>query len=85
MPSRLALSLALLATVRRALEQIDAVRRETARHPADLELATTADEILAAHKRGHIAIPMGAPLRRLPYCTHHAQRIWKLAIIKAGN
>jgi membrane dipeptidase len=45
--------------VRRALEQIDAVRRETARHPADLELATTADEILAAHKRGHIAILMG--------------------------
>jgi len=46
-------------SVRRALEQIDAVRRETARHPADLELATTADEILAAHKRGHIAILMG--------------------------
>ena len=45
--------------VRRALEQIDAVRRETARHPADLELATAADEILAAHKRGHIAILMG--------------------------
>jgi membrane dipeptidase len=45
--------------VRRALEQIDAVRRETARHPADLELATTADEILAARKRGHIAILMG--------------------------
>jgi membrane dipeptidase len=46
-------------SVRRALEQIDAVRRETVRHPADLELATTADEILAAHKRGHIAILMG--------------------------
>jgi membrane dipeptidase len=46
-------------SVRRALEQIDAVRRETARHPADLELATTADEVLAAHKRGHIAILMG--------------------------
>jgi len=45
--------------VRRALEQIDAVRRETARHPADLEFATTADEILAAHKRGRIAILMG--------------------------
>ncbi len=45
--------------VRRALELIDAVRRETARHPADLELATTADEVLAAHKRGHIAILMG--------------------------
>jgi membrane dipeptidase len=45
--------------VRRALEEIDAVRRETARHPADLELATTADQILAARKRGNIAILMG--------------------------
>ena len=45
--------------VRRALEEIDAVRRETARHPADLELATTAGAILAARKRGHIAILMG--------------------------
>jgi membrane dipeptidase len=45
--------------VRRALEQIDAVRRETARHPADLELAATASDILAARKRGHIAILMG--------------------------
>ena len=45
--------------MRRALEEIDAVRRETARHPADLELATTADEILAARKRGHIAMLMG--------------------------
>jgi len=45
--------------IRRALEQIDAVRRETARHPADLELATTADDILAAHRRGRIAILMG--------------------------
>ena len=42
-----------------ALEEIDAVRRETARHPADLEPATTADEILSAKKRGHIAILMG--------------------------
>jgi len=45
--------------IRRALDQIDAVRRETARHPADLELATTADEILAARRRGHIAVLMG--------------------------
>jgi membrane dipeptidase len=45
--------------IRRALEQIDAVRREVVRHPADLELATTADDILAAHKRGRIAILMG--------------------------
>ncbi len=38
--------------VRRALDQLDAVRRETARHPTDLVLATTADEIVAAHKNG---------------------------------
>src|SRR5215831_12709388 len=37
-----------LESIRRTLEQIDAVRREVARHPADLELATTADGILAA-------------------------------------
>jgi membrane dipeptidase len=48
-----------IQTIRRTLEQIDAVRRETARHPADLTLATTADEILAAKKRGRIAILMG--------------------------
>lgn len=45
--------------VRRALEQMDAVRRETARHPADLQPAATADEIVAARKRGRIAILMG--------------------------
>ena len=45
--------------IRRTLDQIDAVRREVARHPGDLEMATTADEILAARKRGHIAILMG--------------------------
>jgi membrane dipeptidase len=41
------------------LQQIDAVRRETARHPSDLEMCTTSDEILAARRRGHIAILMG--------------------------
>jgi membrane dipeptidase len=45
--------------IRRTLQQIDAVRREIARHPGDLEMATTAAEILAARKRGHIAILMG--------------------------
>jgi membrane dipeptidase len=45
--------------VRRSLDQIDAVRRETLRHPTDLELATTADQIVAARRRGHIAILMG--------------------------
>ncbi|HUI53475.1 MAG TPA: dipeptidase [Bryobacteraceae bacterium] len=45
--------------IRRTLEQIDAARREVARHPADLEMAATGDEILAAKKRGHIAMLMG--------------------------
>jgi membrane dipeptidase len=45
--------------VRRALEEIDAARREIARHPADLELATTAGGIAAARKRGHIAMLLG--------------------------
>jgi len=48
-----------IQSIRRTLEQIDAVRRETARHPADLAMASTADEILAAKKRGRIAILMG--------------------------
>jgi membrane dipeptidase len=48
-----------IQTIRRTLEQIDAVRRETARHPADLAMATTTDEILAAKERGRIAILMG--------------------------
>jgi membrane dipeptidase len=46
-------------SIRRALDQIDAVRREVARHPADLALATTADQVMAARKRGQIAILMG--------------------------
>ncbi len=45
--------------IRRTLDQMDAVRREVARHPADLEMATTAEGIEAARKRGHIAILMG--------------------------
>src|ERR1039457_6584813 len=46
-------------SIRRTLQQIDAVRREIARHPGDLEMATTSAEILAARKRGHTAILMG--------------------------
>ena len=46
-------------SIHRALQQIDAVRREIARHPGDLEMATTSAEILAARKRGRIAILMG--------------------------
>ncbi|MGO4881755.1 MAG: dipeptidase [Bryobacteraceae bacterium] len=46
-------------SIRRALDQIDAVRREVARHPKELALATTADQVLAAKKHGQIAILMG--------------------------
>jgi len=46
-------------SIRRALEQIDAVRRQVAGHPAELALATTADQVMAARKRGQIAILMG--------------------------
>jgi membrane dipeptidase len=46
-------------SIRRALEQIEAVRGEIARHPAELALATTAEQVLAAKKRGQVAILMG--------------------------
>ena len=46
-------------SIRRALEQIDAVHREVTRHPMDLTSSTTADDIVAAQRRGHIAILMG--------------------------
>jgi membrane dipeptidase len=46
-------------SIRRALDQIDAVRREIAQHPAELALATTAAEVMAARKRGQIALLMG--------------------------
>jgi len=46
-------------SIRRALDEIEAVRREVTRHPRELALATTADEVLAARKRGRIAILMG--------------------------
>ncbi|MGA2135143.1 MAG: dipeptidase [Bryobacteraceae bacterium] len=45
--------------MRRALDQIDAIDRDLARHPRDMVLATTADQILAARKRGQIAFLMG--------------------------
>jgi membrane dipeptidase len=45
--------------VKRALVQIDAVREQVRKHPGDLALATTADEIRTAHKQGKIAALMG--------------------------
>jgi membrane dipeptidase len=46
-------------SIRRALDQIDAIQRDVARHPGEMVIATTADQVLAARKRGQIAILMG--------------------------
>jgi membrane dipeptidase len=45
--------------VKRALDQIDAVREQVRKHPNDLVLATTANEVREAHKHGKIAALMG--------------------------
>ena len=45
--------------VKRALDQIDAVREAVRRHPRDLALATTAAEVRAARREGKIAVLMG--------------------------
>ncbi|MBN3929102.1 dipeptidase [Streptomyces verrucosisporus] len=48
------------AAVSACLEQIDVVRRLADRHPADLRLALTADDMEAARAEGRIASLMGA-------------------------
>jgi membrane dipeptidase len=45
--------------VKRALDQIDAVRQTIAKHPKDLALAETAEEVRRAHREGKIAALMG--------------------------
>jgi membrane dipeptidase len=45
--------------VRRGHAQIDAVREQVRKHSSDLFLATTADEIRAAHQQGKIAALIG--------------------------
>jgi membrane dipeptidase len=45
--------------VKRSLDQIDAVREQVRKHPKDLMLATTAEEVRQAHKAGKIAVLMG--------------------------
>src|ERR1700686_602390 len=45
--------------VRRALQQIDAVREQVRQHPNDLVLATTAAEIREAKKKGQISALIG--------------------------
>jgi membrane dipeptidase len=45
--------------VRRALQQIDAVREQVSKHPRDILLATTVAQIREAKKKGQIAALMG--------------------------
>jgi membrane dipeptidase len=45
--------------VQKALDQIKAVREQVRKHPKDLSLATTTDEIRRARKEGKIAALMG--------------------------
>jgi membrane dipeptidase len=45
--------------VKRALDLIDSVREQVRKHPQDLALATTADEVRHAHDQGKIAVLMG--------------------------
>jgi membrane dipeptidase len=45
--------------VRRALQQIDAVREQVSKHPRDIVLATTVAQIREAKKKGQIAALMG--------------------------
>src|SRR5262250_962960 len=45
--------------VHKALDQISAVREQGRKHPKDITLATTAEEIRRAHKEGKIAALMG--------------------------
>jgi membrane dipeptidase len=45
--------------IKRALDQVDAVREQVRRYPKEIVLVTTAAEIREAHKRGKIAALMG--------------------------
>lgn len=45
--------------VKRAISQIDVVREAVRKHPHDLALCTSAEDVRAAHRRGKIAALMG--------------------------
>lgn len=45
--------------IKQALDQIDAVRETVRKHPNDLVLATSAEDVRAAHRQGKIAALMG--------------------------
>ncbi len=45
--------------VKRALQQIDAIREQVRQHPHDLALCTSVEQIHSAHAKGKIAVLMG--------------------------
>lgn len=45
--------------IKQALDQIDAVRETVRKHPNDLVLATSTEDVRAAHRKGKIAALMG--------------------------
>jgi len=47
------------AAIRETLQQIDTVRRMVAAYPRDLEMASTADDVVRIHKAGRIASMIG--------------------------
>jgi membrane dipeptidase len=47
------------AAIRETIEQIDVARRMIAAYPKDLELASTADDVVRIHKAGRIASLLG--------------------------
>ncbi|MES2135928.1 MAG: dipeptidase [Pseudomonadota bacterium] len=47
------------AAIRETIEQIDIVRRMIAGYPKDLELASTADDVVRIHKAGRVASMIG--------------------------
>src|SRR3954447_4306385 len=47
------------AAIRETIEQIDVVRRMIEAYPKDLELASTADDVVRIHKAGRIASMLG--------------------------
>ena len=48
-----------LSAVKNALRLVDVIVEEVGRHPADLSLATTSDDVLRARREGRVAILIG--------------------------
>lgn len=62
--------------VKQALDQIDAVRQAVAKHPKDLMLARTADDVRRAHGEGKIAALMGVEGGHMIADDLHVLRIY---------